>query len=160
MAARPAHLSCIVPAIQSLHTCSKKSGAMQALKQNSSVTGAITKLRRICNGAMLSASDLPDSALCSKGPANKLAVNSVGWMIACSKPVLRSPNRLNSNLCAKAVCNTTQMSACSHTRVPLIKCCKVSISDSSLMLQTICGLCQAFCICQLLLVCMGCSTLV
>jgi len=119
---------------------------MQALKQNSSVTGAITKLRKICNGAMLSASDLPDSALCSKGPANKLAVNSVGWMIACSKPVLRSPNRLNSNLCAKAVCITAQMSACSHTHAPLNKCCKVSFCDSSLMLQTNYCLCQAFCI--------------
>ena len=110
---------------------------MQALKQNSSVTGAMTKLRKICNGAMLSVSDLPDSALCSKGPANELAVNSVGWMTACSKPVLRSPNRLNSNLWAKSVCITTQMSACSHTHAPVNKCSKVSCSDSSLMLQTI-----------------------
>ena len=133
---------------------------MQALKQNSSVTGAMTKLRKICNGAMLSASDLPDSPHCSKGPANKLAVNSVGWMTACSRLVLRSPNRLNSNLCAKAVCNTTQMSGCSHTHVPVNRCCKVSFSDSSLMLQTSYCLCQAFCTCQICRVCTGCSTLV
>ena len=133
---------------------------MQALKQNSSVTGAITKLRKICNVAMLSASDLPDSALCSKGPANKLAVNSIGWMTACSKPALRRPNRLNRNLCAKAVCKTAQMSAGSHTHVPVNNCCKVSFSDSSLMLQTNCHLCQAFCICQTFPVCPGCSTLV
>lgn len=79
---------------------------MQALKQNSSVTGAMKKLRRVCRGLTAPRRFLLASRSCSNGPANKLAVSRVGLTTACSSPAVLSPSKASSKSLGGAVCST------------------------------------------------------
>ena len=83
-------------------TCNKKRGAIQALKQNSSVKGPISKFRINCN--LSRPSCLSDIALCSSGPANKAAACTVGCVTAASNPCRCNPSSGNSRCCAERFC--------------------------------------------------------
>ena len=94
---------------------------MQARKQNSSVTGAMNKLRRVCRGAAACCCVLPVNRSCSNGPANRLAVSRVGLTIACRSPSALSPSKGSNRSLEDAICST--IAHCGHTQT----CCNANI---------------------------------
>ena len=79
-------------------TCNRNSGDMQALKQNSSVIGAMTKLRKDCKAGAGSGWVAPGNTACSRGPAKRVAVSRVGLTTARSNPLVVIPSKGRSRL--------------------------------------------------------------